>query len=57
VAPQLLLGRAGEDSRWEESRYEASGSYQALFTGVRGRGVLRSSDAPFASWDFYTKVV
>jgi hypothetical protein len=30
---------------------------EALFTGVRGRGVLRSSDAPFACWDFFTKVV
>ena len=24
---------------------------------MRGRGVFRSSDAPFASWDFHTKVV
>ena len=29
----------------------------SLFTGVRRRGVLRSSDALFGCWDFFTKVV
>jgi hypothetical protein len=29
----------------------------SLFTGVRGRGILRRSDAPFGFWDFFTKVV
>jgi hypothetical protein len=42
VAPQHLLGRAGEESPWEEARHEASGSSLALFTRVRGRGILGS---------------
>jgi hypothetical protein len=40
VAPRLLLGRAGEESPWEEARHEASGSSLALFTRVRGRWAL-----------------
>jgi hypothetical protein len=35
--------------------YEAH--WRTFFTRVRGRGVLRCSDAPFACWDFFTKVV
>jgi len=33
------------------------GAPEGLFTRVRGRGILRSSDAPFACWNFFTKVV
>ena len=30
---------------------------ETLFTLVRGRGALRSSEAPFGCRDFFTKVV